>query len=157
MQTTFSLAKFDRYRSLVMSGTLLKIRHDCHVIISLSWWQAVGKIPVDVNEMNIDLMSISGHKLYGPKGVGALYVRRRPRVRLEPVFSGGGQERYVRVWNRSPLRYQGSKKADHHRHLALSSVPSRLTRFRGGVWLNLPESTKFSNFTWKFFSVSVPF
>ncbi|CAB3977187.1 cysteine desulfurase, mitochondrial [Paramuricea clavata] len=58
--------------------------------------QAVGKIPVDVNEMNIDLMSISGHKLYGPKGVGALYVRRRPRVRLEPVFSGGGQERGMR-------------------------------------------------------------
>ncbi|XP_046404311.1 cysteine desulfurase, mitochondrial-like [Ischnura elegans] len=58
--------------------------------------QAVGKIPLDVNEMNIDLMSISGHKLYGPKGVGALYVRRRPRVRLEPIQSGGGQERGMR-------------------------------------------------------------
>lgn len=58
--------------------------------------QAVGKIPINVNEMNIDLMSISGHKLYGPKGVGALYVRRRPRVRLEPLQSGGGQERGLR-------------------------------------------------------------
>ncbi|PFH54252.1 hypothetical protein AMATHDRAFT_135438 [Amanita thiersii Skay4041] len=58
--------------------------------------QAVGKIPVDVNEMNIDLMSISGHKLYGPKGIGAIYVRRRPRVRLEPILSGGGQERGLR-------------------------------------------------------------
>ncbi|GLB34785.1 putative beta-eliminating lyase [Lyophyllum shimeji] len=58
--------------------------------------QAVGKIPLDVNEMNIDLMSISGHKLYGPKGVGAAYVRRRPRVRLEPILSGGGQERGLR-------------------------------------------------------------
>ncbi|KAI9188213.1 cysteine desulfurase [Blastocladiella emersonii ATCC 22665] len=58
--------------------------------------QAVGKIPVDVNAMNIDLMSISGHKLYGPKGIGALYVRRRPRVRLEPLISGGGQERGLR-------------------------------------------------------------
>lgn len=46
--------------------------------------------------MNIDLMSISGHKIYGPKGVGALYVRRRPRVRLEPIQSGGGQERGLR-------------------------------------------------------------
>lgn len=58
--------------------------------------QAAGKIPLDVNAMNVDLMSISGHKLYGPKGVGAIYVRRRPRVRLEPIFSGGGQERGIR-------------------------------------------------------------
>lgn len=58
--------------------------------------QAVGKIPINVNDLNIDLMSISGHKLYGPKGVGALYVRRRPRVRLEPLVSGGGQERNIR-------------------------------------------------------------
>lgn len=58
--------------------------------------QAVGKIPLDVNELKIDLMSISGHKIYGPKGVGALYIRRRPRVRVEPIQSGGGQERGMR-------------------------------------------------------------
>ncbi|CAL1705718.1 unnamed protein product [Somion occarium] len=58
--------------------------------------QAAGKIPLDVNEMNVDLMSLSGHKLYGPKGVGAAYVRRRPRVRLEPIINGGGQERGLR-------------------------------------------------------------
>uniref|UniRef100_T1GRD9 cysteine desulfurase n=1 Tax=Megaselia scalaris TaxID=36166 RepID=T1GRD9_MEGSC len=58
--------------------------------------QAVGKVPLNVNDMNIDLMSISGHKVYGPKGVGALYVRRKPRVRLEPIQSGGGQERGLR-------------------------------------------------------------
>ncbi|KAG8217679.1 pyridoxal phosphate-dependent transferase [Butyriboletus roseoflavus] len=58
--------------------------------------QAVGKVPVDVNEANIDLMSISGHKIYGPKGVGVAYVRRRPRVRIEPILSGGGQERGLR-------------------------------------------------------------
>ncbi len=58
--------------------------------------QGFGKIPLDVEAMCIDLMSISGHKIYGPKGIGALYVRRRPRVRLEPLFSGGGQERGIR-------------------------------------------------------------
>ncbi|CAD0044420.1 unnamed protein product [Aureobasidium pullulans] len=57
--------------------------------------QAVGKIPLDVNKLNIDLMSISGHKIYGPKGIGACYVRRRPRVRLDPIISGGGQERGI--------------------------------------------------------------
>ena len=58
--------------------------------------QAVGKIPLDVEDMNIDLMSVSGHKFYGPMGIGALYVRRRPRVRLVPLFNGGGQERGMR-------------------------------------------------------------
>jgi len=58
--------------------------------------QAVGKIPLDVKEMNVAMMSISGHKIYGPKGIGALYVRRKPRVRLEPMMSGGGQERGYR-------------------------------------------------------------
>lgn len=58
--------------------------------------QAVGKIPLDVDAMGIDAMSISGHKIYGPKGIGAAYVRRRPRVRLEPLIHGGGQERGLR-------------------------------------------------------------
>lgn len=58
--------------------------------------QAVGKIPLDVDAMNIDLMSISGHKMYGPKGIGSLYVRRKPRVRLAALINGGGQERGMR-------------------------------------------------------------
>lgn len=58
--------------------------------------QGFGKVPIDVNAMNIDLLSVSGHKIYGPKGVGALYVRKRPRVRLTPLLSGGGQERGLR-------------------------------------------------------------
>ena len=58
--------------------------------------QAVGKIPMNVDDMNIDLMSISGHKLYAPMGIGVLYVRRRPRVRLVAMITGGGQERGMR-------------------------------------------------------------
>ena len=58
--------------------------------------QAVGKIPLDVEDMNIDMMSISGHKVYGPMGIGAMFVRRKPRVRLVPLIHGGGQERGMR-------------------------------------------------------------
>jgi len=58
--------------------------------------QAVGKVPFNVGDLNIALMSISGHKMYGPKGIGALYVRRKPRVRLRATIDGGGQERGLR-------------------------------------------------------------
>merc|ERR1712113_1234167 len=58
--------------------------------------QSVGKVPIDVKKMKIDLLSVSGHKIYGPKGVGCLYVNKRPRVRLKALFSGGGQERAIR-------------------------------------------------------------
>ncbi|KIW74414.1 cysteine desulfurase, mitochondrial [Fonsecaea pedrosoi CBS 271.37] len=64
--------------------------------------QAVGKIPINVNDWNVDLMSISSHKIYGPKGIGACYVRRRPRVRLDPIISGGGQERGLRSGTLAP-------------------------------------------------------
>lgn len=73
--------------------------------------QAVGKIPLDVNKMNVDLMSISGHKIYGPKGIGACYVRRRPRVRLDPLISGGGQERGLRSGTLAPALIIGFGEA----------------------------------------------
>ena len=64
--------------------------------------QAVGKLPIDVNTWNVDLMSISAHKIYGPMGIGACYVRRRPRVRIDPIISGGGQERGLRSGTLAP-------------------------------------------------------
>jgi cysteine desulfurase len=58
--------------------------------------QAAGRVPLDVEALGLDLLSLSSHKMYGPKGIGALYVRRKPRVRLAPLLSGGGQERGLR-------------------------------------------------------------
>ena len=73
--------------------------------------QMVGKVPINVDKMKIDLMSISGHKIYGPKGIGALYVRRKPRVRIEPQMSGGGQERGLRSGTLPPALIVGLGEA----------------------------------------------
>ncbi|RMH32273.1 MAG: IscS subfamily cysteine desulfurase [Nitrospirae bacterium] len=74
-----------------------KVAKEKGVLFHCDATQGVGKIPVNVQEMGIDLMSFSAHKIYGPKGVGALYVRRKaPRVRLEPLIHGGGHERGMR-------------------------------------------------------------
>ncbi|MDA8637405.1 IscS subfamily cysteine desulfurase [Rhodospirillales bacterium] len=72
------------------------ICRDRNVYLHTDAAQATGKIVIDVQAMNIDLMSLSGHKMYGPMGIGALYVRRKPRVRFEPLMDGGGQERTMR-------------------------------------------------------------
>lgn len=105
--------------------------------------QAVGKIPLDVNAMKIDLMSISGHKLYGPKGIGALYVRRRPRVRLVPMINGGGQERGMRSGTLSPALCVGLGEACAIAQAEMGAESERLHMLRDrllkGVQAQLPE------------------
>ena len=106
--------------------------------------QAVGKIPVDVEEAGIDLLSMSAHKFYGPKGVGALYVRsKKPRVRLCPIIDGGGHERGMRSGTLNVAGIVGLGKACQ---IALQELPveaARLTRLRerlkDGIFLKLDE------------------
>ena len=73
-----------------------RITRERNVLFHTDATQAVGTLKIDVEAMNVDLLSLSGHKIYGPKGIGALYVRRRPPVRLAPLFDGGGHERNMR-------------------------------------------------------------
>jgi len=78
-------------------GSIGAIAHKNGVIFHTDAAQAVGHIPMNVQKMNIDLMSFSAHKMYGPKGIGALYIRGiKPRVKTEPIMHGGGQERNIR-------------------------------------------------------------
>jgi cysteine desulfurase len=124
-------------------GQLCKERH---VLLHTDATQAVGKIPVDVQELHADLVSLSAHKLYGPKGVGALFVRRRdPHVRLEPIIDGGGHERGMRSGTLPVPLVAGMGAACE---LAGREMPGEAERCRtlrdrlhAGLTANLPEVT----------------
>ncbi len=101
--------------------------------------QAIGKIPLDVDLLNIDLMSLTAHKVYGPKGIGALYVRRRPRVKLSPQLHGGGHERGMRSGTLYPPQIVGFGAAVE---LAIAQMPTetaRLSELRGRLWSQLSQ------------------
>ncbi len=99
--------------------------------------QAFGKIPLDVENMKIDLMSISGHKIYGPKGVGTLYIRRRPRVRLLPLIDGGGQERGLRSGTLPTPLCVGLGRAAALAAAEMTEEAPRLLRLRERIYRNL--------------------
>ncbi len=102
--------------------------------------QAVGKVPLDVKAMSIDLMSISGHKLDGPKGIGALYVRRRPRVRLEAMIQGGGQERGMRSGTLPAPLCVGMGEACAIAADVLEEEAARISALRGRLLAGIAES-----------------
>ena len=102
--------------------------------------QAIGKIPLDVQEMNIDLMSLTAHKIYGPKGIGALYVRRnKPRVQLAPQMHGGGHERGMRSGTLYPPQIVGFAKAVELAIAQMESETERVVNLRQRLWENLSE------------------
>src|SRR6201988_226989 len=106
-----------------------KLCRERGVIFHTDATQAVGKIPTDVNKNNIDLMSISGHKMYGPKGVGALYVRRKnPRVQVSAIIDGGGHERGMRSGTLNVPSLVGLGKACA---IAQEEIPKESCRLAG--------------------------
>jgi cysteine desulfurase len=92
--------------------------------------QSVGKVPFNVDEMKVDLVSMSGHKMYGPKGVGALYVRRKPRVRIAPIIDGGGHERGMRSGTLNVASIVGFGKAAEIARQEMADESTRLLRLR---------------------------
>jgi cysteine desulfurase len=108
-----------------------KLCHERGVLFHTDGVQAVGKIPVDVNAMNIDALSLSGHKIYGPKGVGALYVRRRnPRVQISGQIDGGGHERGMRSGTLNVPGIVGLGKACEIAGQEMKAETERLTALR---------------------------
>jgi len=118
-------------------GALCKQRG---VIFHTDATQAFGKVPIDVEAMGIDLLSLSAHKIYGPKGVGALYVRRKkPRVRLQPLIHGGGHERGMRS---GTLNVPGIVGCGAAAEIAMNEMPTdsvRITGLRDRLWAGLSE------------------
>ncbi|OUJ16823.1 cysteine desulfurase family protein [Acetobacter sp. DsW_063] len=114
-------------------GALARIARESGALFHSDMAQAAGKIPVDVRALDIDMASLSAHKLYGPKGVGALYVRRKPRVRLEPLFSGGGQERGMRSGTLPAALVAGFGKAAEIAEASLADEAVRLTALRDAL------------------------
>ena len=119
-------------------GRLCKSRE---VLLHTDATQAVGRIDVDVDQLGVDLMSFSAHKIYGPKGIGALYVRSRaPRVRLEPLVDGGGQERGLRSGTLNVPGIVGLARAMELCREEMSTEPLRLQGLRNRLYAGLAAS-----------------
>jgi cysteine desulfurase len=118
---------------------LASIAKQAGALIHSDLAQAVGKIPLDLSGWKVDLASISGHKLCGPKGVGALFVRRRPRVRLSPLFSGGGQERGLRSGTLPAPLIVGLGEACRLAGSEMAAEAERVAGLRGGLLDRLRE------------------
>ena len=99
--------------------------------------QAAGKVPIDVEAMKLDLVSLSAHKMYGPKGVGALWVRRKPRVRIDPIIDGGGHERGMRSGTLAVPLIVGFGKACELAREEMKDEAVRLARLRDRLHANI--------------------
>ncbi|MEB3277896.1 MAG: IscS subfamily cysteine desulfurase [Lyngbya sp.] len=115
-----------------------EICRDRNIFFHTDAAQALGKIPLNVEDMNVDLMSLTAHKIYGPKGIGALYVRRRnPRVKLAPQLHGGGHERGMRSGTLYTPQIVGFAEAVKLALKEMKSETERLTNLRQQLWEKL--------------------
>ncbi len=101
--------------------------------------QSAGKLPIDLSRLKVDLMSFSAHKIYGPKGMGALYVRRKPRVRIEAQMHGGGHERGMRSGTLPVHQIVGMGEAFRIARLEMEEENARILRLRNRLWEGLKE------------------
>ena len=101
--------------------------------------QSAGKVPIDLGAMKVDLMSFSAHKIYGPKGIGALYVRRKPRVRLEAQQHGGGHERGMRSGTLPTHQIVGMGEAFRIAKAEMASENERIRMLRDRLWAGLSD------------------
>jgi cysteine desulfurase len=101
--------------------------------------QAVGKVEIDVQKLNVDLMTVTAHKVYGPKGIGAQYVRRKPRVRIEPQIHGGGHERGMRSGTLATHQIVGMGEAFRIARLEMGAENERIRGLRDRLWKGLSE------------------
>jgi len=104
------------------------------IIFHVDAAQSAGKLPIDVENTKVDLLSISGHKMYGPKGIGVLYVRRKPRVRLEAQMHGGGHERGMRSGTLPTHQIVGMGEAARIAKEDMASDNERIIRLRERLW-----------------------
>ncbi|WP_267384456.1 cysteine desulfurase family protein [Cyanobacterium sp. uoEpiScrs1] len=117
-----------------------QICHDHQILFHSDAAQAIGKIPLDVQTMNLDVVSLTAHKIYGPKGIGALYIRRRnPRVRLAAQLHGGGQERGIRSGTLGTPQIVGFAKAVELGLGEIESEGKRQSRLRDYLWHRLNQ------------------
>ena len=101
--------------------------------------QAVGKVEIDLAKLKVDLMTVTAHKVYGPKGIGAQYVRRKPRVRIEPQIHGGGHERGMRSGTLATHQIVGMGEAFRIARLEMGSENERIRGLRDRLWNGLSE------------------
>ena len=99
--------------------------------------QSVGKLPIDLSKLNVDLMSFSAHKVYGPKGIGALYVRRKPRIQIAAQIHGGGHERGMRSGTLPVHQIVGMGEAYRIAHEEREQEMARLQQLRDRLWQGL--------------------